>query len=271
VAAASVTPPDPPAVLVVVPARHASTRFPAKLLAAETGRPLIQHTWERASATGLDARVLIATDDERIAEVARGFGAEVVMTAREHPNGTSRIAEVVRGLGADCPPVVVNVQGDEPELDPAGIEAAVRLLHEHEDCVVGTLACPIERDEDLADPAVVKLVRDARGRALYFSRAAIPHDRDGTAAAGPLRHIGLYVYRPAFLLEYVDLAPTPLERTEQLEQLRVLEHGFRIAVGVVPADRHAHGIDTPEQYAAFVARWRRVAGGSAAGDAPGIG
>jgi 3-deoxy-manno-octulosonate cytidylyltransferase (CMP-KDO synthetase) len=252
---------DSATVLVVIPARRASTRFPEKLLAAETGRPLLQHAWERAMQAGPECRVLVAVDDEILADAARGFGAEVVMTAASHPNGTSRIAEVVAGLGADCPPVVVNVQGDEPELDPAGIRAAVEVLRRSPDCVVATLACPIEDATTAADPAVVKLVRDRAGRALYFSRAAIPHDRDGRGGIERLRHIGLYAYRPAFLAEYARMEPTPLEQAESLEQLRVLEHGHRIAVALVPAEQHATGIDTPEQYAAFVARWRASRGG----------
>ena len=251
---------DSAAVLIVIPARRASTRFPEKLLASETGRPLIQHAWERAMRAGPECRVLVAVDDEVLATAARGFGAEVVMTAASHPNGTSRIAEVVAGLGGDCPPVVVNVQGDEPELDPAGIRAAVDALRDDPDCVVATLACPIEDPVTATDPAVVKVVRDRHGRALYFSRAAIPHDRDGRGGLQRLRHIGLYAYRPAFLAAYADLEPTPLELAESLEQLRVLEHGHRIAVAVVPAEHHATGIDTPEQYAAFVSRWRASGG-----------
>lgn len=253
----------PDAVLIVIPARRASTRFPEKLLASDTGRPLLQHAWERAMLAGPDCRVLVAVDDQVLADAARGFGAEVVMTDPGHPNGTSRIAEVVAGQGPDCPPVVVNVQGDEPELDPAGIRAAVEALRQARDCVVATLACPIDDPAAAADPAVVKLVRDRGGRALYFSRAAIPHDRDGRGGVERLRHIGLYAYRPDFLAEYARLEPTPLEQAESLEQLRVLEHGYRIAVAVVPAEQHATGIDTPEQYAAFVARWRAAHGDAA--------
>ncbi|MCA9291636.1 MAG: 3-deoxy-manno-octulosonate cytidylyltransferase, partial [Phycisphaerales bacterium] len=189
--------------------------------------------------------------DERIAAAARAFGGEVVMTARDHPNGTSRLAEVARSLDD---PIIVNVQGDEPEIDPRLIDDAVDTLVARPECVVATIATPLRDGEDHRDPNIVKVVLDARGRALYFSRAPIPHDRDGVGAAPPLRHVGLYVYRRAFLLEYVTLPVTPLETAERLEQLRILEHGYAIAVAV-RASSHG-GIDTPEQYDAFVRRVR---------------
>jgi 3-deoxy-manno-octulosonate cytidylyltransferase (CMP-KDO synthetase) len=236
-------------VLAVIPARFASSRFPGKMLADRTGKPLIQHVYERAAMAPLVGRVLIATDDERIAAAARGFGADVAMTRCDHPNGTSRIAEAVAGVDAD---IIVNVQGDEPELEPRLIDAAVENLLVHGDCPVGTLASPFAPGEDPANPNIVKVVLDRTGRALYFSRALIPHDRDGLGEARPLKHVGLYVYRREFLLAYPSLPETPLERAERLEQLRILEHGHPIAVAI--AEAHHHGIDTPEQYDAFVAR-----------------
>ncbi len=236
-------------VVAVIPARYASQRFPGKMLASDTGRPLIQHVYEQTAKSAVD-RVLVAADDDRIADAVRGFGGEVVMTRVDHPNGTSRIAEAVADIDA---PIIVNVQGDEPEIDPAVIDAAVAALRAHDDCVVSTVASPFQPGEDPANPNIVKVALDQVGRALYFSRALIPHDRDGDGHITPLKHVGLYVYRREFLLRYPDLVPTPLEASEKLEQLRILEHGERIAVATMPTAHH--GIDTPEQYAAFVARW----------------
>jgi 3-deoxy-manno-octulosonate cytidylyltransferase (CMP-KDO synthetase) len=207
--------------------------------------------YERASAAGRVDRVIVATDDERIVASVRAFGGEVVMTAPDHRNGSSRIAEVAASLTAD---LVVNVQGDEPEIEPDAIDLAVAELLDRAPWPMSTLACPLDA-ADLDDPNVVKVVRGLDGAALYFSRAPIPHRRadvSGDHVAAPLRHVGLYVYRRAFLLEYVTWPATPLERTERLEQLRVLERGYRIAVALV--DTAPPGIDTPEQYQAFVDR-----------------
>jgi len=214
--------------------------------------PLIQHVYEQVRRAELIERVLVATDDRRIAEVVRAFGGEAVMTSGDHSNGTSRIAEVAATETAD---LIANVQADEPEIEPSLIDAAIRCLDGHPECPVSTLASPFAPDEDPADPNIVKVVLDAAGRALYFSRAPIPHDRDEDAGRPPLKHLGMYVYRRTFLLEFARLAPTPLERIEGLEQLRVLEHGHDIAVAVV--DAPYHGIDTPEQYDEFVARRAR--------------
>lgn len=235
--------------VAVIPARFASVRFPGKVLASATGRPLIQHVWEQARRARRVSDVLVAADDGRIVEAVERFGGRAVLTRGDHANGTSRIAEVAVGLDCD---LVVNVQGDEPEIEPAVIDEAVEKLMASPGCAVSTLASPIGPGEDPADPAVVKVVLDRRGRALYFSRALIPHDRDGRGGAEVLRHVGLYVYRREFLGEYVRLAPGVLEETEKLEQLRILEHGYGIAVAIVDA-RHA-GIDTPRQYEAFVRR-----------------
>ena len=247
--------------VAIIPARMGSTRFPGKVLASETGRPLIWHVHEAARRAPSISRVVIATDDERVATVVRSFGIETVMTG-EHPNGTSRLAEAAEVLGLAPDAIVANVQGDEPEIEPDVIDAAVEALV-RTGAEVGTIASPFAPGEDPANPNIVKAVASQTGLALYFSRSLIPHDRDGVVppAAAPLKHVGLYTYRVAFLRRYRDLAPTPLEQVENLEQLRVLEHGFRIAVAVRPC--HHHGIDTPEQYRAFVRRWR-AAGASPA-------
>jgi 3-deoxy-manno-octulosonate cytidylyltransferase (CMP-KDO synthetase) len=227
-------------VVVVIPARYASTRFPGKALADLWGKPLVQHVYERARQSGVAGRVIVATDDERIAAAVRGFGAEVAMTAREHPSGTDRVAEVARGIEAD---LIVNVQGDEPLIEPAAIDAAIAPLAADASIPMGTLCCPIEAVEELADPNVVKVVVDREGFALYFSRLPIPFVRDQRAEATRCRHIGLYVYRREFLLELAALPPTPLEQAERLEQLRALEHGHRIRVVKVPSAWP--GVDTP--------------------------
>lgn len=244
-------------VVGVIPAREASTRLPRKLLLAETGQPLIQHTWQAARrATCFDDLVVAAEGAELIATV-RAFGARCESTG-EHPSGTDRIAEVITRSFPDCD-VVVNIQGDEPELDPAHLELLVTLLDECPDSVMSTLATPIRTREVLDSPSCVKVVRAADGRALYFSRSTIPHCRDGRTdelLAGDtpwLLHLGLYAYRRKFLEELTRQPVSPLERLEKLEQLRALERGARIQVGTV--EHPAVGIDTPEDYARFVARW----------------
>jgi 3-deoxy-manno-octulosonate cytidylyltransferase (CMP-KDO synthetase) len=252
--------------VAVIPARYSSTRFPGKPLAALTGKPLIQHVVERARMCTSISRVVVATDDLRIHDAARDFGCETIMTRADHPNGTSRIAEVAQHL--DCE-LVVNIQGDEPELEPDLVERAIAALHADRDAVIATVASPFAEGEDPSNPNIVKCAVSLKGRALLFSRSAIPFHRDGAIAAEsgeeppapaahPLKHVGLYVYRRAFLPTFVSLEPSPLELTESLEQLRVLEHGYSIAVALGVS--HAQGIDTPEQYAAFVARWRAAHG-----------
>jgi 3-deoxy-manno-octulosonate cytidylyltransferase (CMP-KDO synthetase) len=236
--------------IAVIPARYASVRFPGKILADRTGKPLIQHVYEQVSAARSVGRVVVAADDDRIVDAVKGFGGEAVLTRPDHANGTSRIAEVAPALGA---PVIVNVQADEPEIEPGLIDLAVQTLHEHAACVVSTLGSPFSAEEDPADPNIVKVVVGAAGTALYFSRALIPHDRDGSSRPRPLKHVGMYVYRAEFLETFVGLAPTPLEQAERLEQLRILEHGYDIAVAV--AEARFHGIDTPQQYDEFVERF----------------
>jgi 3-deoxy-manno-octulosonate cytidylyltransferase (CMP-KDO synthetase) len=227
-------------VAAVIPARYSSTRFPGKPLADLWGKPIIQHVWERTRQARLCQQVIVATDDDRIAAAARGFGAEAMMTRADHPSGTDRVAEVAAQIEAD---LIVNVQGDEPLIEPASIDAAIEPLLADATIPMGTLCCPIEDVEELANPNVVKVICDLAGFALYFSRLPIPFVRDHGAHATRYRHIGLYVYRRDFLLSLANLSPTPLEQAERLEQLRVLEHGHRLRVVVVP---HASpGVDTP--------------------------
>lgn len=248
--------------IAIVPARLGSSRFPGKVLADKTGKTLIQHVYEAAKGARLVEDVVIAADDERVLDIAAAFGARAVLTRADHPNGTSRLAEAAAVLDLADDAIVVNVQGDEPELDPFLIDAAIEALVDS-DAPVATVASPFAADEDPANPNIVKVVTTAQGRALYFSRALIPHDRDAVGgvagaagaagAAEPLKHVGLYVYRRSFLEKYMKLEPTPLEQTERLEQLRILEHGYPIAVAIRQVNHH--GIDTPEQYAAFVDRY----------------
>lgn len=241
---------------IIIPARLGSTRFPGKVLANATGKPLIQHVFEAAKRARCAVRTVVATDDERVRAAVAAFGGECVMTSVEHPNGTSRLAEAAAKLGLSADAVVVNAQGDEPELEASLIDRAVEAL-ERTGAPVATVAQPFGDGEDPRNPNLVKVVVRRDGTAMYFSRALIPFPRDADAGGHerPLKHVGLYVYRRSFLDQYLRLEPSPLEQTEQLEQLRVLYHGFAIAVAVCPG-RGFGGIDTPEQYEAFVKRWR---------------
>jgi len=242
-------------IVVCIPARYDSTRFPGKVLARETGKYLVQHTYEQACKARLPKRVIIAADDERIVAAAETFGADCVLTSASHQSGTDRIAEAVADLDAD---IVINVQGDEPEIDPAHIDELARLLLDNPDAAMATLATRLRQAEQVPDPNVVKAIVDTRGKAIYFSRCPIPYDR-GNGGIGPadqyLRHIGIYAYRKDFLLKLTTLPQTPLEKLEKLEQLRVIENGFSILVGIVKDT--SEGIDTPPQYAAFVERYRK--------------
>lgn len=249
-------------ILGVIPARFASTRLPGKPLLAETGKPLIQHVYEAARAARCLTRVLVATDDARIAAVVRGFGGAACMTRADHQSGTDRVAEVARTIPSAA--ILVNIQGDEPELSPHAVERVVELLLDNPAAGMSTLATPIRDRAVYHDPACVKVVVAANGHALYFSRAPIPHHRDGAgeSAALGLLHLGLYAYRRAFLLEFAGQPATPLEQTERLEQLRALESGRSIAVGIV--EEPSIGIDTPDDYRRFVERQRARANGNAA-------
>ena len=218
-----------------------------------TGKPLIQHVYEQVCQAELIDKVLVATDDQRIGVACDAFGASWQMTREDHCSGTDRIAEVAQGMDAD---IIINVQGDEPEIDPAQIDLTVKLLRDDNSCDMSTLAAPLANQKDRENPNIVKVVRDLRGRALYFSRSLIPYQRtDGNEVGGAvyLRHLGIYGYRQDILLRLSELEPTPLEKCERLEQLRALENGISIGVGIV--EHPAEGIDTPEQYEAFVARY----------------
>ena len=234
--------------VALIPARRASTRLPDKALADLGGKPMVVRVADRARDSGA-SRVIVATDDDEIAAVARRHGHEVEMTAASHPSGTDRIAEVAArlvGRGViDRDTIVVNVQGDEPLIDPALIAAVAAGLRDAPDCAMATACHPIASRDDLANPNVVKVVADARGHALYFSRAPIPFERDATAhgAIDAMRHVGLYAYRAGFLSVFTALAPAPIERLEALEQLRALWHGHAIAL-VVTRTAPAAGVDT---------------------------
>lgn len=234
-------------VVALIPARYGSTRFPGKPLALLRGKPMIQHVYEQTCLVrGLSA-VIVATDDERIAQAVRTCGGEVVMTRADHPTGTDRLAEVTRNLTAD---VIVNVQGDLPFFPPAMVEDAVAALTRAATAAMATVKTPIWGVEEWRNPNVVKVVTDRDGAALYFSRSPIPFRRDSPraedAGRSPLgyRHIGLYVYRRDFLFTFTQLARTELERTEQLEQLRALEWGYKIVVS--ETERPTIEVDTPE-------------------------
>ena len=218
---------------VVIPARFDSSRLPGKALLPLAGKPMLQWVHERARASAA-SEVIIATDDERIAVAARGFGAEVAMTARTHVSGTDRIAEVAAASGWSDADIVVNVQGDEPLIPPRVIDQVADLLAVHSRADIATLAAKIESHNDLADPNNVKVACDAGGRALYFSRAPIPFNRDAptTLSAACLRHVGIYAYRVAALRKLAGLPASRLELIEKLEQLRALENGMEIRVAL---------------------------------------
>jgi 3-deoxy-manno-octulosonate cytidylyltransferase (CMP-KDO synthetase) len=244
--------------LVVIPARLASTRLPGKMLLRETGKPLIQHTFEAASRAAAPRGVLVATDHDDIATVVRGFGGQAEMTDPQARSGTDRVAEIARKM-PDVD-IFVNVQGDEPEIRGESIDYVIELLAKNSAASMSTLATPIRTRQQLDNPACVKVVFDGQQRALYFSRSPIPHARDWDDAlldANPphfFQHLGIYAYRRDFLLQLATLPQSDLEQLEKLEQLRVLHFGHQILVGVI--DEPAIGIDTPADYNAFVRRFR---------------
>ncbi len=279
-------------IVVCIPARFASTRFPAKVLAKDTGKYLVQHVWEKACRAKLPHKVIIATDDSRVVDAAKSFGAEAVLTSPALQSGTDRVAEAVGKLNAIRYPlnandIVINLQGDEPEIEPSSIDFLANLMLEAQNSKLkaknygmATLAAPFQNADQIADPAIVKVIvaysvertagsikletRNSKlktdcGTAIYFSRSVIPYDRSA-GGVGPiknyLRHLGIYAYRKDFLLKITKLPPSMLEKTESLEQLRVIENGFTILVGIV--ERASTGIDTPDQYAEFVKRYKKA-------------
>lgn len=248
-------------VLAIIPARYASTRFPGKPLVLIDGKPMIQRVWEQVCQAKMIDRVIVATDDERIAQVVKAFGGEVCMTSAEHPSGTDRIWEVAEDL-KDYE-LIMNVQGDEPFLNPASLDQAVVEMRQQPQADIMTLVCPIDlmTDEGLAhyhDPNVVKAVRGLNGQIFYFSRSPVPHFRDGLAMPADkgnhltYRHIGLYLFRRDALERFTMLPPSPLECAEKLEQLRALENGMTLYAVVI--DEAPVGIDTPRDLERLVCR-----------------
>ena len=227
----------------VIPARYASTRFPAKVLAAINGMPMIEHVWRRCRQCRQLDDVLIACDDARVLNAANTFGAKAVMTDPAHPSGSDRIAQAVKDLDVD---IVVNIQGDEPFIDPATVDSLVSALKNDAACQMGTVVQEIMDERDFTNPNVVKCVLDTDGYALYFSRAPIPYNRNAQKPTGLklYKHLGLYAYRRAFLLQFTSWPKSVLENTEQLEQLRALEHGVRIKTVLTKAESVA--VDTPD-------------------------
>ena len=254
---------------VLIPARLASTRLPDKPLADIAGKPMVVHVAARAAQSGA-AQVVVACDNRRIADACAAHGVRAVLTRQDHISGSDRLAEACVLLGLDGDDMVVNVQGDEPLIDPELVRRVALVLAERSDCVMSTAAHPLTDVAEYLNPNVVKVVLDAAGRALYFSRAPIPWWRDGAVAGNqqmpqvpfpaPLRHLGLYAYRAGFLRQFPNLPPAALEQTEALEQLRVLWHGHRIAVHVAPHGP-GPGVDTAED----LARVRTIFAAAAAG------
>lgn len=242
---------------IIIPARYSSSRLPGKPLLRATGKYLVQHVYERACQARRASDVIVATDDPRIAAAVESFGGRVAMTRRDHSSGTDRVAEVARGLDADA---IINLQGDEPLVEPETIDLLAALLQDDAGADMATLAVRITSLEQWRNPHCVKVVCDADNRALYFSRSPIPFVRDGRPdfqAESPhfLQHLGMYAYRRHFLLELATLPTEPLEQLEKLEQLRVLALGRRIKVGLV--DHAASGVDTYDDYLRFVQIYRQ--------------
>jgi 3-deoxy-manno-octulosonate cytidylyltransferase (CMP-KDO synthetase) len=237
-------------VTAIIPARYAATRLPGKPLLDQTGKPLIQHVVEAVQTAERIDRIVVATDDDRIAAAVAAFGGEAVMTSEDCASGTDRLAQAAAAIGLSDEDIVINVQGDEPDMPGECIDRLADLM-QTTDAPMATLATPLPASQ-AGDPNKVKVALTADGQAMYFSRAPIPFDREGEGAAGHLLHLGIYGYRAGFLKTFAALTPTPAEQAEKLEQLRALEHGHAIAVAVV--EYAGGGIDTPADYADFVAR-----------------
>ena len=237
--------------IAIIPARYDSTRFHGKVLAEDTGKYLVQHTYERVLEAGRVSDVYIATDSEKVLDACERFGAKCIMTGDYHKSGTDRIAEAAAKIDAD---IIINVQADEPEINPCDIDELALKLEQNTGAVMATMVTTISDDNWLSNPNIVKAVLDCNQRAIYFSRSAIPYNRDSGCPDKTLayRHLGIYAYRRDFLLKITKLPQTPLEKCESLEQLRVIENGYQI-IAVKSTSNH-EGIDTQEQYEAFVAR-----------------
>jgi 3-deoxy-manno-octulosonate cytidylyltransferase (CMP-KDO synthetase) len=229
-------------IIGILPARYASTRLPGKSLKDICGKPMIQYVYEAAQKSRLLYQVLVATDDQRILDAVEKFGGQACMTSIHHKNGTDRIAEVAHTVEAD---IVVNIQGDEPLLDPRQIDEVIQPMLDDPNLKACTLCRPIQSEEDLKNPNVVKAVFDLTGNALYFSRSIIPYPRV-TQNHRAYEHIGIYVYTKDFLMQYVQMPQTPLEISESLEQLRILENGVRLKVVVTQFEYTGLSVDTPE-------------------------
>ncbi len=239
-------------ILAVIPARYESTRFPGKVLAKQTGKYLIQHTWEQVRKVSVIEDVIIATDSAVVQKACGEFGAKCVMTSASHQSGTDRIAEAVSKIDVD---VIVNVQGDEPEIEPGNVELLARLMIDNPKTKMATLIAKFDSKEEVENPNIVKVVIDKSRNALYFSRSVVPYCRKNPPVGDfndYFRHLGIYAYTKDFLLAITKLPVGKLEQIEQLEQLRVLENGFQILTGLV--SHIAPGIDTPEQYRDFINR-----------------
>jgi len=239
-------------IIAVIPARHESTRFPGKVLARDTGKYLIQHTWEQVRKAKLLEKVIIATDSRIVLDACKTFGADCVMTASIHKSGTDRIAEAIEKINTD---IIINIQADEPEIEPANIDLLAQLMIDNPQTKIATLIAKFENKEQILNPNIVKVVIGKDRYAKYFSRSVIPYCRN-SAGIGDLndyyRHLGIYAYTKDFLLNITKLPAGKLEQIEQLEQLRVIEYGYQILTGLV--NHAADGIDTPQQYAEFVKR-----------------
>src|SRR5271168_5002351 len=240
--------------VIVIPARYGATRFPGKSLARIQGRPMIQWVWEAANRSRFTEQVVIATDDERIADTAAKFGADIVMTKKSHRSGTDRVAEVADKVSAQ---LYVNVQGDEPLLSPDAVDDLIRAMLESPRAPIGTLAHRIESEAEWRSPEVVKVVTNRHHEALYFSRSPLPFQRTFNAQAKLLRHIGIYAFRARALADFVALKPSPLELAESLEQLRALENGMTIQL--IETKYRCLGVDTPADLARVEAALRQQA------------
>jgi len=248
--------------IAVIPARYSATRLPGKPLVSLAGKPMIQRVWERTRQAQRISRVIIATDDERILKAAAGFGAEAVMTRSEHRSGSERVAEVALHSAGEGEEIFVNVQGDEPLVEPEAIDTLVEAMESDDSVSVATLMVPIAKPADIMDPNVVKVVLDFDGNALYFSRAPIPwvRDRDAPVHAQHMKHLGLYAFRRSALLDFPTLPVGDLERVEQLEQLRWMENGYKIRVAETQHD--SVSVDVPEDVARVELLLRKSAAAS---------